>query len=302
LQTVVNADTTSDTVEKDSITELEEKTGMTAYELFAACYLPHHLSNDTPAGAKVLCKNAPMHGVMCNHFRKSNRCVLVAPAKFAKSTWGSVIQPLTDGALGLVNGDILLISNTGRLAEHWLDIIKEEILHNKDILNIFGNLKGGVWRQDRIKLRTGIEICSLGLQYQIRGTGWAKIICDDMENKEIMESDNQREKFSEWFDADLLGRMHPHSQLTKIGTFLHPLCKIKKMYDNLDGRYDAWVRMKYAALDENGQSTWPDRWPTEVIEQQRIEMGEKAFLSEKMNEPIFGTDHIFRPEWIKYYG
>jgi len=223
------------------------------------------------------------------------------PGKFAKSTCTSFFQPLADGVLGLIDGDIILISNTGRLAERWLELIKNEIEHNEDLIYHYGNLKGNIWRQDRIKLRTGIEITSLGLNYQIRSTGFAKIIPDDLEDDEMVMSEDQREKFSDWFDGALLGRMHPQSQLTMTGTFLHPLCKIKKIHDNTEGRYDEWIRICFAALDENDESTWPDRWPTKIIHQQRVEMGHKGFMAEKMNTPIFGKDHIFRPEWLKYY-
>lgn len=280
---------------------LEEQTGKTIYELFAARYLSHHLVNDLPSGEKVPCANAPMHEMICKAFREEDRCVLVAPAKFAKSTWASFVQPLTDAVLKLVDGNILLISNTGRLAEHWLALIKDEIENNVELKKVFGDLKGGVWRQDRIRLKTGIEIVSLGLNYQIRGTGWGKVVGDDMEDDEMVRSEDQRDKFSDWFDGALLGRMHPHSRLFLIGTFLHPLCKIKKMFDNAQGQYDQWKRIKFQALDEAGESTWPARWPTDVILQQRVEMGEKMFLAEKMNAPIFGESHVFDVGWIKYY-
>ena len=286
---------------KDPLLALEQKLDRTVYELFAACYLPHHLVKEDGHGGTEPCPNAPMHGEMCKRFRHKSRCVVVAPAKYAKSTWCSFIQPLTDGVLGLVKGDILLISNTGRLAEHWLSLIKEEIEHNVDLRSNFGNLKGDVWRQDMIKLRTGITIVSLGLNYQIRGTGWAKVICDDMEDDEMVRSEDQREKFEDWFDGALMGRMHPHTRLSITGTFLHPLCKIKKMFENTDGRYTDWDRILFQALDEGGESTWPERWPTDVVLKQRVEMGEKKFLSEKMNAPVFGKDHVFKEEWFKYY-
>lgn len=287
----------------DPLLDLEQKTGKTVYELFAAAYLAHHQVRPEhwTSGKAVPCPPAPMHAEMFRRYRKSRRCVVVLPGKFAKSTCTSFMQPLADGVLGLIDGDLILISNTGRLAEKWLEMIKDEIEHNQDIIYHFGNLKGNVWRQDRIKLRTGIEIVSLGLNYQIRSTGFAKIIPDDLENDEMVRSEEQRDKFSDWFDGALLGRMHPQSQLTMTGNFLHPLCKIKKIHDNADGKYGDWDCICFAALDENDESTWPDRWPTEIVHQQRIEMGHKAFMAEKMNEPIFGKDHIFQAEWIKYY-
>lgn len=285
----------------DSLLCLEKQTGKTVYELFAAMFLPHHLVNHLEDGTKIPCRNAPMHGEMCQHFRYSKRVLLVAPAKFAKSTWSAFIQPLTDAVLRLVEGPILVISNTGRLAERWLSLIKEEIEFNKELIHIFGDLKGNVWRQDQIKLKTGAEIVSLGLNYQIRGTGWGKAVCDDMEDDEMVRSEDQREKFQDWFDGAFMGRMHPHTAVVVDGTFLHPLCKIKKMYENQTGQYDNWIRLKFQALDDKGESIWPERWPTEVIKRQRQEMGEKMFLAEKMNAPVFGMDQIFRPEFIKYY-
>jgi len=281
--------------------DLEKQTGKTVYELFAALYLSEHLTNIQPDGTRTLCKNATMHGEMCKLYRNENRVLVVAPAKFAKSTWTSFVQPLADMVLGLVEGDMLEISNTGRLAEHWISLIKSEIEYNKDIIHDFGDMKGDTWRQDFIKAKNGRGIVSLGLNYQIRGTGWGKVIGDDLENDDMCRSEEQREKFSDWFDGALMGRMHPHTIVNVTGTFLHPLCKIKKIYDNTDGQYSNWKRKKYQALDENGNSIWEDRWSTEVVNNQRIEMGEKMFLAEKMNAPIFGQDHIYRPEWIKYY-
>lgn len=285
----------------DLLLRLEQETGRTVYELFAACYLSHHMTNQAEDGSKVLCKAAPMHAQMCQDMRHSRRNVFIAPAKYAKSTWVSFFQPLTDGVLGLIDGNILDISNTGRLAEHWLSLIQEEIEYNKEIKHDFGNLKGNIWRNDRIRLKTGIEIHSLGLAYQIRGTGWGKVNGDDLENDDMVRSEEQRDKFSDWFDGALLGRMHPTTWLDLIGTNLHPLCKIKRIYDDPEGRYVGWLKRKFAALDEHGESTWPERWPTEVVLKQRVEMGEKMFLAEKMNEPIFGKDHVFHVEWIQYY-
>ena len=289
----------------DLLLRLEQETGRTVYELFAACYLSHHMMRPkdyyNENSPKIFCKSALMHAQMCECYRRTHRSIVVAPAKFAKSTWTSFFQPLCDAVLGLVEGRILLISNTGRLAEQWLDMIKKEVEENPDILADYGKLKGRIWRQDHIVLKTGVEIVSFGLNYQVRGTGWAKVIGDDLEDKDMVRSDDQREKFSDWFDTDLLGRMHPDTKLFIIGTMLHPLCKIKNMYDDPDGRYKRWVKHKFAVLDDNGESTWPDRWPTEIIMQQREEMGEKAFLTEKMNEPPFGKDHVFKVEWIRYY-
>lgn len=285
----------------DLLLRLEQETGKTVYELFAACYLSHHMMNEEGQGKKSFCKCAPMHSQICTDLRTSRRNVFISPAKFAKSTWVSFFQPLCDGVLGLMDGNILSISNTGRMAEQWLSMIKDEIELNKDLKHDFGNLKGNIWRQDRIRLRGGIELHSLGLNYQIRSTGWAKVNGDDMEDDEMVRSDDQREKFSDWFDGALLGRAHPHTWINLIGTNLHPLCKIKKIHDNSEGRYNDWIRRKWAALDDDGQSIWPDRWPTDVVLKQRQEMGEKAFLAEKMNEPVFGKDHIFKPEWIRYY-
>lgn len=289
-------DTAKSTDSGLSLLDLERSTGRTVYELFGAGYLAHHMENDGRP-----CPPCSMHSEMCRSSRESKRCVTIAPAKYAKSTWKSFIIPLVDGVLGLVAGDILLISNTGSLAEHWLRLIKEELEHNEMIRSHYGDLKGSIWRNDRIKLRTGIQIVSLGLQYQIRGTGWAKIIGDDLEDDEMVRSEDRRMHFEDWFDGALMGRMHPHTCVDLVGTNLHPLCKLGKIYDNDGGRYGDWTRLFFQATDEDGHSIWPERWPDDVLAKQRIEMGEKAWLSEKMNAPVFGKDHVFRSEWLRYY-
>jgi len=231
------------------------------------------------------------------------RVIIEAPTRWAKSEICTVTKPLVD-AIGGRKENIMLISNTGALAEEKLGLIKQELETNKNLKSEFGIRRGRKWANDEIIVHSKYGTCrilSKGFGYQIRGWGFDEIVPDDLESKEMIQSEVQREKFKEWFLSDLLGRAEPGCQIIWVGTFLGQLCFLRKAYFDLVPGFQHWKKILITALDEAGKSTWEDRWSTAVLEQQRIEMGHRAFSAEKMGKPLGSENQVFQEDWIKYY-
>ncbi len=224
------------------------------------------------------------------------RVAIAAPRNFGKSYIFSFFYPLFCALEGPYK-DILLISATGALAEKWLDKISNELVLNREILADFGDQKGFPWRQDEIHLNNGVVIRAKGVGYQIRGFRPDLIIADDIENDESVLSEDQRHKLDEWFWKALVGTLNPQSQLVIVGTLLHPLSFLSNLVKGREG----WTTQIFKALDDDGRSVWPSRWPTAELLKRKSEIGAPAFSQEFMNNPIPDEWRTFKPEYIKYW-
>jgi len=117
-----------------------------------------------------------------------------------------------------------------------------------------------------------------------------------LENDEEVRSSDQREKTLEWMDKALLNTLERDSGFGMIGTVLHPLALLRTMLDRPD-----YITEIYRALTPDGRSIWPEKWPVEALDARRREIGDIAFNSEYMNEPIISENPVFLKEWFNYY-
>ena len=263
---------------------------------FAETYLKHYLKFKTPE----------FHQEIYNLLTSVNRLVIAAPRSFAKSTIVQIIYGLWL-LLTKENRDILTISASGSLAEDWVRRIKMELETNELIKNDFFWLKWGAetsskWTESHITIHSQEgkvlnQMRARGRGCQIRGFRPTNVLVDDLEDDELVKSEEQRKKLEDWFLAALINSLDVNQQLVVIGTILHPLALLKKIIDQKETFKD-WVSKKYQALTD-GRSLWSEKWSTEELLKRKKEIGTYAFQSEYMNEPLLGEEQLIRPEWIQ---
>jgi len=222
---------------------------------------------------------------------KSNRLLFIAPRGFAKSTICSRFFPLWLALYGLKN-DILLISSTVALAKDNLRIIKDQLISNEKIIQDFGEMKSDKWTEEEIVLANGCRIRAKGRGFQIRGLRPDIIICDDLEDDDIVASKEQREKLENWFLRTLLPTLKPDQQLIYIGTKLHQFALIAKLQEKKEFR-----SYYYKALVD-GKSIWENMWPVKRLLEIREEIGVYAFESEYQNNPLSLTEQPIKPHFL----
>jgi len=188
-----------------------------------------------------------------------------------------------------------MVSATGSLAEECLRKIKNEIETNQTIMDDFGNVQSTKWTEGHIILKNSCQIRAKGAGYQIRGFRPDCAIVDDIENDESVRSEEQREKLDDWFWTALVNTLEPTSQLLVVGTLLHPLSFLTKL---IDEPRPGWFTKKYKAIQEDGTPLWEEKWPLDKLEARKIEIGERRFRSEFMNDPLADSDVVFTKEWI----
>jgi predicted phage terminase large subunit-like protein len=232
-----------------------------------------------------------LQGSIGTENRDNERLLFIAPRGFAKSTICSVMFPLWLCLFGH-RKNILLTSATLSLAKEILRKIRTEIENNSKILEDFGDLRSDKWTEMELVLNNGVHIMAKGRGNQIRGFRPDIIICDDLEDDEVIYSKEQRDKTEQWYYSTLVPTLSPKGNIVYVGTKLHQFSLIAK----LEKKPEFTVRL-YKALT-NDKSIWEARWSTEHLNRLRNEIGTYAFQSEYQNSPISLNQQPIKFEYI----
>ena len=112
----------------------------------------------------------------------------------------------------------------------------------------------------------------------ISGVG---VIDDPIKNREEAESARSRETTWDWYTDTFLSRLHKHSSQVIIMTRWHP--------DDLIGRVtnesDDWIVVSLPAINEFGESLWPEEKPVPFLMERRAAVGEYGWQSMYMQNP-----------------
>jgi phage terminase large subunit-like protein len=227
---------------------------------------------------------------------KLNRILFIAPRGFSKSTLCSRFFPLWLACNGLKK-DIFLVSATISLAKENLRVIRTELEANDKIIRDYGELKSDKWTEEHLVLRNGVSIRAKGREFQIRGFRPDLIICDDLEDDEVINSKEQRDKLENWFFRTLIPTLKPDQGLVYIGTKLHQMALIAKLEEK-----EEFLSRTYRALEEvNGElrSIWEEMWSTERLLKMKTEIGLYAFESEYQNNPLSLKEQPIKPHYLE---
>lgn len=162
---------------------------------------------------------------------------LAAPRGHAKSTAITLSYTLAC-LLFRERQFILLVSDTESQSSFFLNNIKREIDTNNDLKKFFHVSK---FIKDTetdfiVEFEDGYQarIIAKGSEQKLRGINWDNkrpdlIVCDDMENDEIVMNKERREKFRRWFTAALLPCRSKDGIVRFVGTILHMDSQLERL-------------------------------------------------------------------------
>jgi len=161
---------------------------------------------------------------------------LAAPRGHAKSTAVTMCYGLA-ALLFRERKFMLLVSDTESQAAMFLGTIKQELQDNTSLVNLFGikTKENGVvdFIKDSesdiiVEFSDGhrFRVIAKGAEQKLRGLNWNGtrpdlIICDDMENDELVMNKERREKMRRWFYSALMPSLSPLGIVRVVGTILH---------------------------------------------------------------------------------
>lgn len=223
---------------------------------------------------------------------------------------------------------MLLVSDTESQASLFLGTFKQELQENEELINLFKikrNEKGQVQFQKDTETDIIVEcedghrfrIIAKGAEQKLRGLIWNGsrpdiILCDDMENDELVLNKERREKLRRWFKGALLPCRSDDGIIRIVGTVLHMDSLLERLMPSLtdkntvdDGikvvstRKSMWTSVKYRA--HNGDFTrllWPAKKSAKEFQslyEEAVKDGTTdVYSQEYLNIPIDESTSIFK--------
>lgn len=265
-------------------------------ESFGAFFFKNHLRKKTPDFHREIYR--------MYEDESKKRVALGAPRGHSKST----ITDLVYLAWVIVHKKahfVLLVSDTYSQATLFLEALKAEFESNERLKSFYGKLTSDNWSEGEI-VSNGVMVKALGAGMKVRGLKFREyrpelILVDDLENDELVENKDRREKLERWFNGALVPSLDRDGRVIIIGTILHYDSLLAKMLDT--EKYTEYEKRTYRAVND-GESLWPEHLSIEDLEkikQEYIEKGQASlFYSEYMNDPIDKESQEFKRESFQY--
>ena len=187
---------------------------------------------------------------------------------------------------------VVLVSDTETQAIDFLREIKEELKSNDDLISLF-EIDTFIKDADSdiivsFKDKTKFRIMARGSEQRVRGLKWDQfrpdlIVCDDLENEELVYNKDRREKFRKWFYGALLPARSRDGIVRVVGTILHMDSLLNRLMPEESenstvvedlrtynfSRTRSWSSARYRAYSGPNMENllWPTRFTSEFFQQ-----------------------------------
>lgn len=259
---------------------------------------------------------------------KNKYVAIAAPRGHAKSTAVTLGYGLAT-LLFRERKFMLLVSDTESQASLFLGLFKQELQENEDLIALFDlkkNEKGLVsFAKDSetdivVEFNDGhkFRIIAKGAEQKLRGLIWNGsrpdiIMCDDIENDELVMNKERREKMRRWFRSALLPSISDSGIVRVVGTILHMDSLLESMMPSLSDRFTVeeelktfstkpkglWKSVKYKAHNEDFSTLlWPEKKSASEFkakyEQAKMDGALDVYSQEYLNYPLDESVSIFK--------
>mgnify|MGYP001567344772 CR=1 FL=1 len=252
---------------------------------------------------------------------------IAAPRGFAKSTAITFSYTLAC-LLFRERRFIVIVSDTESQASGFLGLIKQELTDNEDIHRLFRLRTDTQGRVEFLKeAETDLvgqfadgekfRIVAKGSEQKLRGLLWNGlrpdlIVCDDMENDEIVMNKDRRDKFKRWFYGALMPSRSKDGIIRYVGTILHMDSMLENLMPNESDkvtvkeelkiwtpRRTTWKSVKYRAHNSTfTKLLWSDKWSADALKREREDYVARGlgdvYAQEYLNVPIDESTSYFK--------
>ena len=201
----------------------------------------------------------------------------------------------------------LLVSDTEGQAIEFLGDIKAELAENESLRKTFGvkKLLKSTESDCICLLDNGnqFRILAKGSEQKVRGLKWRGkrpdlIVCDDLENDEIVLNPDRREKFRKWFMKALVPCGSDTCWVRVVGTILHLDSMLQRLMED-----KTWKNLFYEAEDGNFQNIlWPEQFSEkrlrEIYESFAEQNDTEGYSQEYRNRPVAAENAFFNRDYF----
>jgi len=246
----------------------------------------------------------------CSDYRQ---VAFAAPRGHAKST--AVTHAYTMASVLFRSKTyVIIVSDTEGQAVQFLHDIKVELTENDSLIELFrvDKVVKDTETDIIVRMKDGhkFRIMAKGSEQKMRGLKWLGkrpdlIVCDDLENDEIVLNQERREKFRRWFYGALLPALSDNGQVRVVGTILHLDSLLERLMPSETAKdtikeelrsyskdtSKPWISYRYKAHNSDySRILWPERFNRQRLEAIRRDYVEQGFpegyAQEYLNYPI----------------
>ena len=214
-------------------------------------------------------KSPPCHEEWWDLFCSDAKQIAVAaPRRHAKTT--AVTQTCGLAAVLFCEREyVLIVSDTITQAVQFLGEIKQQLVENEQLRSLF-KVKGFIKETEDdfiCQCEDGhlFRMSAKGAEQKLRGLKWNNkrpdlIICDDLENDEIVMNKDRRMKFKRWFYAALLPSLSYRGKIMYVGTILHNDSLLESLMPNKHAKGYQQESLRTWVQDKNGNHRVVNGW------------------------------------------
>lgn len=280
------------------------KLGAQSLRLFGRMFFPKTFRQDSPA------------------FHDAIGAALYSPSRynafevFRGGAKTSLLRVFTAQRVGYaVSRTIMYVSVSQAHAMHSIRWLKRAVLFNPAYAQTFQLSKGNKWTDELIEIKHGVDdvpitVMAVGITGQIRGFNIDDfrpdlIIADDILNEENTATLEQRKKIESLFFGALLNSLSPASEspaakAVLLQTPLHQDDIAEKCL-----RDPQWQGLRFGVFDENGNSRWETRLPTDQLRKDKdsaiLRRQYQLWMREMECQIVSGEDTVFDTNRLQYY-
>lgn len=223
-------------------------------------------------------------------------------AKSTRSEEAVTLETLFRGARNVV-----ILGESETRAVERLRAIKNNLLMNDRIQELFAIAPGEIWTETKALLSNGVYLQAYGRGQSLRGVKHLDqrpdlILIDDLEDEEAVATPEARMKTLLYFTKVVLPCMAPNGKIRIVGTPLHPESLIQKLFST-----PGWLFKRYPIYftNEDGEleATWPQRYSVEWAMEKRQQLEDLGrgddFVQEYLCQPTNPATQTFTPEMMR---
>ncbi|MBW8034128.1 MAG: hypothetical protein FVQ79_00220 [Planctomycetes bacterium] len=220
-----------------------------------------------------------------------------------------------------ISRTILFVGPNEKAAIRSAKWIKKQVEFNTIYAQAFELTRGGKWADDEFEIRHGlsskeegrevfINVLAVGIYGSTRGINIDDyrpdlIVVDDPCDEINTHTMDQRNKTAKLFFGAIYNALAPetempHAKMVLLQTGLH-----REDLIHICHKDPSWETVRYSVFDKNGESTWPQRYPTATLLREKeafIRRGHiHLWLREKECRIISEATAAFRLKWLKYW-
>lgn len=274
-------------------------------QLYCKTFFPRTYRQDFPA----------FHDDMLNTLENS-QYRYVAFKMFRGSAKTTRIRTFTSKRIAYgISKTIIFVSNAQKHAGYSLKWIRRQVDFNTQWAQTFKLKRGSVWNDEQIEIIHGIDeypinVLALGITGQVRGINLDDfrpdlILVDDPDNEETTNTPEQREKTSDLVFGALGKSLAPPTEAPSAKMVL-----AQTPFNSFDlittcESDPSWHTVEIGCFDNQGESTWPARFPTQFLLQEKqshIRLNKLSLWMREMECKIVAKETAsFDVAWLRYW-